>query len=493
MNKTVNVEIVVEKSDFESGGRTFFSQLMARPELMQVGLLAFAWYAAWLAISAAIFHPILDLTFNSMFDHLMHGRFDVDPTIVGFEGYARGGRIYAYWGIWCALLRLPLWLVHRLDFDMTAISSLVAVCIACVMKLRTVFLIERHSQQNVTTRAATNFMAIYVLFGASEGAYLKVSIYQEVVFWAYAFATIFVYLTIKGILKRHFDLPTLFWMSLCAGFAVLTRVSTGVGLTASFGLILFIVIGEAAKSTPGSPGAIHRWMNALFNRRFLIPIMALLACLVGTGIVNYLRWGNPLTFVNLSLCVGLKDWPDRLVREATYGAFNLSRIPYGLMYYFFPLWIIHQGGHLLFEGTQFRLMDIVELPPGSFFLTELLPFAFIAFLVRAVWRRRTASLPSPISCAAVFAGLLCPCILMLMAVAMTYRYRMEFYPEIDFLAFIGLFLVLKDAAIQAEFARNLRWVKAALAVSILFSIVMQILYMHAQFGPAQDAVRQGLF
>ena len=49
------------------------------------------------------------LTFNSMAAHLLAGRFDVDPAAVGAEGFARDGRIYAYFGIFCALLRLP-WL-----------------------------------------------------------------------------------------------------------------------------------------------------------------------------------------------------------------------------------------------------------------------------------------------------------------------------------------------------------------------------------------------
>ena len=35
----------------------------------------------------------LDLTFNSMLEHLMHGQFDVDPKIVGLEGFGRNGHV----------------------------------------------------------------------------------------------------------------------------------------------------------------------------------------------------------------------------------------------------------------------------------------------------------------------------------------------------------------------------------------------------------------
>src|SRR6516164_10579265 len=48
------------------------------------------------------------LTFNSMLEHLLHGHFDVDPEAVGSEGFLRDGRVYAYWGIFCAVIRLPL-------------------------------------------------------------------------------------------------------------------------------------------------------------------------------------------------------------------------------------------------------------------------------------------------------------------------------------------------------------------------------------------------
>src|ERR1700733_15194785 len=50
----------------------------------------------------------LDFTFNSMLHHLLHGQFYVDPEIVRNEGFLRNGHVYVYWGIWCALVRLPL-------------------------------------------------------------------------------------------------------------------------------------------------------------------------------------------------------------------------------------------------------------------------------------------------------------------------------------------------------------------------------------------------
>jgi hypothetical protein len=38
-------------------------------------------------------HWPLNRTFNSMLDHLVHWRFDVDPNIVGREGFLRNGHV----------------------------------------------------------------------------------------------------------------------------------------------------------------------------------------------------------------------------------------------------------------------------------------------------------------------------------------------------------------------------------------------------------------
>src|SRR5579862_600315 len=70
----------------------------------------------------------VDLTFNSMAQHLASWRFDVDSTVVGLEGFRRGGHVYAYWGIWPALLRLPLTFFRGTQWvNVTALSMVLAV------------------------------------------------------------------------------------------------------------------------------------------------------------------------------------------------------------------------------------------------------------------------------------------------------------------------------------------------------------------------------
>ena len=64
------------------------------PWLLAVAALAL--YAVPLAAGGGPFAPVHDgMVFNSMLTHLLRGRFDVAPATIGFEGFARNGRIYS--------------------------------------------------------------------------------------------------------------------------------------------------------------------------------------------------------------------------------------------------------------------------------------------------------------------------------------------------------------------------------------------------------------
>jgi hypothetical protein len=58
-------------------------------------------------------------------------------------------------------------------------------------------------------------------------------------------------------------------------------------------------------------------------------------------------------------------------------------------------------------------------------------------LLIAVWRRRSRISPATFQAEVVAAGLLAPGVLMMTAISIACRCRMEFYPEFDFLALPG--------------------------------------------------------
>jgi hypothetical protein len=346
-----------------------------------------------------------------------------------------------------------------------------------MMKVRAVLLIRRHSNARPAAEWAFALVLAYVVLGGSAVAYLRSSVYQEVVFWAAAFGAAFVYFAVKGVVSGEFSERTLAWMSALAGLALLTRVSTGIGLCVAFGLLLVVLLIEDASAV----------------RRMLLPVAVMAAFLIVTGVVNYYRWGHATTFANYTLYMGDARYPDRMPRTHLYGLFNVKRIPFGLLYYFFPVWAFRgPSGHYFFENMNARLMDAVELPPGSFFLTDLLPIAFIVFLVYAIWTRRAAVLQPMGRWLAVAAGLALPCLLMLTAISMNYRYRMEFYPEMDLLALLGLYAVVTNDALFAAFSCWRRWMTAALGVSVVSAFALMILYKVTDWGPSQQYLQDGV-
>jgi hypothetical protein len=467
---------------------------------LQLALLALmlAVYGALLGVSWWL-QPTdtIRLTFNSMLDHLLRGQFDVDPRIIGDDGFLRNGRVYAYWGIWCALLRLPLKLIGRMNVDMTFWSCLAAVCVAGMAKVRAVLLVRSHALNNATARWAIGLLLAYFVLAGGTCAYLKDEVWTEVMLWAYAFAAVFVCFAMKGIVNREFDARSLFWMGLSAGLALLTRVSTGVGLVLSLLLLLIaLALKPGTVVDAGKLTATARIGRAGIQHRMWAPLAIVGVSVVVSGAVNYFRWGNPATFLNYDLYINRDAWPNFVSSLSSYGAFNLRRVPFGLIYYFVPVWVLHgRNGQLLFEDTQTRLFGDIELPPASFLLTDLIAFCFIALLVVGL-RKRVAAIATPAGtwAALVGLGLLAPCLLMLSLDWLTYRYRVDFYPEFDFLALLGLYVTVTDEAMLKKFARLRSGFSVALAVSVLASVAALTLHDISDEGgaPPEEILNRGV-
>jgi len=456
---------------------------------MTAGLLALALCLYILALTcgplflAAMPVDNLNLTFNSMAEHLLAGRFDVDPAIVGKEGFAVNGTIVAYWGVLPAVLRMPLVLMPGGQrWDVTAVSCCIAVCLAAAVKIKTIRLIFSHFE-NVSPLGRATFRLLYwslvltILFSGPQIEFLKVSIYQEVCLWAGAFAAMFVYGAVGGLINGSFPAASLCAMALMAGLALLTRVSTGVGLYAACGSLLAI----GALSGPCRAG------------RHLVAPIAILVVFIGiAGYVNYMRWGNPLVFADYHYYLYNIERPDSMPRLAHYGTFNPTRIPMGLSYYFAPILFLQTSdGSLLFEAAQIRLLDFTELPPSSFFLTDPLLLAAMLGGFGTMLKRGDRSAVSRARACSIGVGLAVPALLMLCAISMSYRYRIDFYPFIEFGAFMGLVGLLNREAPARRLTRSA--IVGALAVSIASSFFVLGLYRLSQFGPSISMLNDGVF
>jgi hypothetical protein len=247
-------------------------------------------------------------------------------------------------------------------------------------------------------------------------------------------------LRVRGLIaKREFSTGLIAVMASLAGLGLLTRVSTALGLYVATGLLVLVLAWP-----PAGPryDRLSRFVRGLASKRTVVPLVILLEFVTLSGVVNYRRWGDPLKFADFRIYILYMSHPERFAHFAEYGTFNIERLWYGILYYFFPIWtIIRPNGQFLFSEFQTWQTDGVEPPPGSFLLSDpLLLVLGGAFLFRLphLARERLLDLRAV---AAPIIGLFIPVLLMLTFSGMAFRYRMEFYPFLEFIAFLGFYAI----------------------------------------------------
>ena len=412
-----------------------------------------------------------------MLEHLLAGRFDISPEVIGLEGFVRNGQIITYWGIFCAFLRLPLLLIpNGLQYDITALSCYVAVCLAAVIKLKTLKIVYLFSAPTKTKDFLFWIMVLTILFSGAQICFLRPCIYDEVELWSGALASIFIYFAVRGILEGGYTVALLNKMAITAGLALLCRVTMGLGLYVSIALLL--VMQFMLNSNKRLVHEDHKF-NRLPIIRILSPVLILLGFTIVVGVVNYFRWENPFVFADLRYLIlnDPKFFPGHLPRLEKYGNFNIFRIPYALAYYFFPLWGLDITENIYFLSHGTDLFDTIEFPISSFVLTDpLLLFLFVYFVCfavksRVVYRHRVFTIIS------ISAGLLIPCLLMLSFGYLTNRYRLDFYPFIQFGAFLGFWLFSKNTNDYSSSKYRIFFIVAALLGFIVsFVVLCQFIY-----------------
>jgi hypothetical protein len=379
---------------------------------------------------------------------------------------------------------LPLALVPGgFTNDVTRLSLLTAACVALVIKLKTLRLLAGQAR----CRPAGFILwpvALTIALAGPQIEFLKTSLYQEVCLWAGALGAIFVYLVFAGLLAG-FTTRRLCGLAVAAGLALLSRVSTGIALYAASGLLLSTV---AFSGGDGMKGLANR----VFSLRLLMPLSILILFGGAAAFVNYQRWGHPLVFADYHLYIENFRHPDRLRRMAEFGLFNITRLPFGLLYYFFPIWVFRDhAGNLFFDAQMTRLFDFAQLPPGSFLLTDALLIGLFAHALRSMIRRQPGSAQQRTQIMAVAGGLSASCVLMLTAISMAFRYRIEFYPLLEFGAFLGLYSLFRHST-EPRPGSVATWLWAGAVTSIITSHCALVLYKLSE-KPGLPLARTGFW
>ena len=383
-----------------------------------------------------LFSPVwYGRTFNSMLLHLLEGRFDVDPATIGNEGVLRDGLVYAYFGIVPALARLLLiWMPGFAFTDFTRVACLAAVILMAGFNLSSLATVWRARGRPECQELLVLF-ALAILLGGAQIQFLRPSIFQEVILWAGALSAGFVFFAVRGYHSESgFSTGVMSGLAVTAGLCLLTRVSTALGLYIAFALLWLSLAWRIFR---------NREARSAFTP-LIVSAAIVFTFAVIAGAINTMRWGSPFAFTDPHNYIWTYMAPERVQRMSEYGLFNPVRVGYMLLYYFFPVWIFHNvDGGLLWESFRQRTVDSVELPPSSFFVTDPLLVGLTGyFLIQVV--RGKAAIERAVAVPLV-AGLMVPIGFMLTFASATFRYRMEFYPLLEFGAFLGFGVLLSRA------------------------------------------------
>jgi hypothetical protein len=486
--------------------------LLNRAFFPLLAVFTFVYYAALLTngdfiLWAPAIHPgdsgqsTYGFVYNSTLLHLLTGDFTIDLDAIGFEALIREGKIYTYFGIMPALLRLPL--VPFVDLTRIDVAPLYCCLAATLAALLKVFAL-RLACTAATARARSDMLvwalAAVLVLGGSAVPFLRATIYQEAILWEAVLASAFLVLALRGLTAPEgFSPRILMLMAIVAGCCLLTRVVMATGLYAGvLALLAWRLRGELFRGSNAANRQTQGWLRAgvrlLSTREFVAPLIALVLFASAAGLVNYKRFGNPLVFANFSIQTHLPTSHGVHLGGVPalehYGEFNPRRIPFGLMYYFAPVWFVHSGdGDLLFNDYRQHTFDLVEAPPSSFFLTDLLLLMLAAAGLAALWRRNRLALSRPAS-GIIAVALALPPALLLMAFTMAFRYRMEFYPLLLFLALIGSFGIKPE--IPAPRPRSVAGLVLLAAVGIIVSHLVLVVYKispWSNLGPNDDLLQ----
>jgi hypothetical protein len=405
-----------------------------------------------------LFAPeMLDRVFDSMLVHLLHGEFTVDPRAIDFEGFTRNGKTYTYFGVFPAVLRLvamPFTDVARAE--LARLSCLAAVVIFVALQLR--MLLIAHNSLPLARRIPwllTVMTAATVLSGPQLYILGAAYVWLEPVLWSAALAALFNLVVLRTALGGDGDLRSrdLVLLAVLAGLAINTRPTIGVALY--LGTVLLVMwtawrrhFGEQGLSARTRP--LRTAIGALLrDPRILLPIAALGLMGVVVGVVNFERWGNPLTFADFHVNYWIHHSPDRLAALENYGEINPGRIWIGALYYATGIPRVIRDVPPFDVYLRARYVDI-ESPPIIPLLTNPLTILLAGIGLYRLWSRPQLQADGAAILRLALIGNASAVVLIFMASGLSMRYRFDLAPFMTLAAFVGYRSISLTAAESSE-------------------------------------------
>jgi hypothetical protein len=437
--------------------------------------------------------------FDNMLVHLLHGEFTVDRSVIDYEAFTRNGKTYSYFGIFPALLRLAAMpFTDVATVELARASCLTAVVIFVALQLR--MLLIAHNSLPPGSRvpwALTVMAAATVLSGPQLYILGTAYIYQEPILWSAAMAAAFNLIVLRAALEggglRSRDLVS---MAALAGLAINTRPPIGVALY--LGTVLLVLWTawrrhEGERRLSANPRGIGTAIAALLRDRSVVwPIVVLGLLGVAVSVVNFERWGNPLSFGNFHYNYWIRHNPTRLAALENYGDLNLGRAWIGALYYATGIPYVLKSVPPFGAYLQARFVAI-EAPPIIPLLTNPLTILLAGIGLYRLWSRSRPRLPgdSVAILRLALIGNASAVALIFMASGLAMRYRFDLAPFMTLAAIVGYRSVSLTAAESSEaWRRRLRIAAVGLCVlGILASHYVLLIHKVWSIGSPMEVRR----
>jgi hypothetical protein len=423
-----------------------------------------------------LFAPeMLDKAFDNMLVHLLHGEFTVDREAIGPEAFTRDGKSYAYFGIFPAALRLfamPFTDIARAE--LARVSCLAALVIFVGFQLR-MLLIVHHSVPAASRRPEllAVMVAATVLSGPQLYILFSAWIYHEPVLWSAAMAAAFNLIIVRTTFgAKSLRSRDLVLLAIFAGLAINTRPT--IGVTLYLGTILLVAWTVWRRYSLDRDVQQFSVRARRFWSTILPPIALLGLAVVVVGVINFERWGNPFTFMDVHYWdMRLTNYPNTVAILRNYGEFDVGRIWIGALYYATDLpYLLHTlppFADFLRARVQFS-----DGPPMTPVLTNPLTIILAGIGLYRVWWKPNPSVQHVAILRLVLVGHAAAVFLILAALAFTSRYRFDFAPFMTLAALVGY----RSVSITMAEARE-PWQKRAriAAISLCFLGVLSSHYV----------------
>ncbi len=346
--------------------------------------------------------------FGEVFDlqarAFMHGRLAVPDNSLGFEGFVIGGKTYAYFGIFPALVRMPVFLLtDRFDGRLSGLSMLAAYLIAlwsAVQVLRRVRAFLRPAAPWTRTGLVVSGLLLAVMGVGSNLLFLASGawVYHEASLWGAAGVLASFSATLRFLDQGR--LRSVVTAGLWAAVAWTSRGSVGLAPSAVLGLLgLAHLTGHRWLSTLAPPPVAS---GPVWRRNLPMAAALLAASVAGAlvfGSINAAKFGSPTALPMDKQVASFNPWPERAKALEVYdGSLFSPRLIPSVIYQSLRPDLLRPSGvwpFVRFSGKRppvwgDLVFDTVEPSAGLTVTSPLLLVLAAAGVVSALRRRPSA-------------------------------------------------------------------------------------------------------